>query len=145
MPDGRDIEVREILAEEETRTVYPVMKQLRPHLSEDEFVSAVGRMREEDYRLAAAYDGDKAVGAAGFRVQEYLAHGRHLYVDDLVTSDDARSGGVGRAMLDWLEDEAKNAGCTSIQLDSGVQRKDAHRFYFRERMTIASYHFTKEL
>ncbi|MGI8649755.1 MAG: GNAT family N-acetyltransferase, partial [Rubrobacter sp.] len=63
----------------------------------------------------------------------------------LVTSEDARSGGVGKAMLDWLEAEARQNGCVSLQLDSGVQRAEAHRFYFRERMTIASYHFTKEL
>ncbi|WP_205544210.1 GNAT family N-acetyltransferase [Rubrobacter indicoceani] len=140
-----DIEVRETTTEAETRAVYPVMRQLRPHLDEDDFVEAVGRMRGEGYRLAAACSGGRPVGAAGFRVQEYLAHGKHLYVDDLVTSDDARSGGVGKAMLGWLEDEARRVGCKSLQLDSGVGRKDAHRFYFRERMTIASYHFTKEL
>lgn len=140
-----DLEVREATAEDEIRAAYPAMRQLRPHLSEEEFVSAAGRMHDGGYRLVVAYDGETPVGAAGFRVQEFLAHGQHLYVDDLVTSEGARSGGVGKAMLDWLEAEAESSGCASIQLDSGVQRKDAHRFYFRERMTIASYHFTKEL
>lgn len=148
MPDASDtpdIEVREAVTEAEVRAAYPVMRQLRPHLSEEEFVATVGRMRGEGYRLAVARKGSTPVGAAGFRIQEYLAHGKHLYVDDLVTSGEARSGGVGRAMLGWLEDKARRHGCSSIQLDSGVQRRDAHRFYFRERMTIASYHFGKEL
>ena len=40
---------------------------------------------------------------------------------------------------------ARAAGCTVIDLDSGVQRHDAHRFYFRERTHISSHHFTKAL
>jgi hypothetical protein len=28
-----------------------------------------------------------------------------------------------------------------VHLDSGVQRQHAHRFYFREGMTITSFHF----
>ena len=32
-----------------------------------------------------------------------------------------------------------------IDLDSGVQRHDAHRFYLRERMAITSHHFAKNL
>lgn len=140
------MEIREAASEEEVRAAYPAMRQLRTHLSEDEYASAVERMRAEGYRLAAAYDdGGKVVGAAGFRVQEFLYCGKLLYVDDLVTSEDSRSTGVGAAMLRWLEEEAERNGCSQLHLDSGVGRKDAHRFYFREGMGIFSFHFTKEL
>jgi GNAT superfamily N-acetyltransferase len=70
---------------------------------------------------------------------------RKLYVDDLVTTADGRSQGVGHALLAELESRARAAGCTVIDLDSGVQRHDAHRFYFRERMHISSHHFSKAL
>ncbi len=140
------MEIREALSEKEVRATYPVMSELRSHFTESEYISAVGRMRGEGYRLIAAFDdGGKVVGAAGFRVQEFLYCGKLLYVDDFVTSEDARSTGVGAAMLRWLEEEAKRSGCSQLHLDSGVQRKDAHRFYFREGMGIFSFHFTKEL
>ena len=71
--------------------------------------------------------------------------GRRLYVDDLVTDSAARSGGHGKLLLADLEKRARDAGCTSLTLDSGIQRSDAHRFYFRERMMIAAYHFSREL
>lgn len=95
------MEVKEVSTEEGVRTVYPVARQPRTHLDEEEgFVSAVGRMRPEDYRLVATYDEKgKPVGAAGFRVQELLAYGKILYIDDLVVAGDARSGGVGKALL----------------------------------------------
>ena len=65
-----------------------------------------------------------------------------MYVDDLITSDAARSKGFGGQLLDWLVEQAAGRGCAQLELDSGVQRFDAHRFYFRKRMKIASYHFS---
>jgi hypothetical protein len=32
-----------------------------------------------------------------------------------------------------------------MHLDSGIQRKDAHRFYEREGMSMASFHFVENL
>ena len=124
------------------------MRQLRTHLTDEEgFVSAVGRMRKGGYRLVAAHrDGEGApVGAAGFRVQELLAYGKILYVDDLVTAEDARSGGAGKELIGWLEGEARARGCVALHLDSGVQRGRAHRFYFREGLSIRNFHFAIDL
>jgi hypothetical protein len=41
--------------------------------------------------------------------------------------------------------EARATGCAKLELDSGVQRFDAHRFYLRKRMIISSHHFSLEL
>ena len=82
---------------------------------------------------------------AGYRIMENLFSGLHMYVDDLVTSEAQRSRGFGGALLDWLVELAKSHHCVEFQLDSGVQRFDAHRFYFRKGMHISSYHFRLKL
>ena len=87
----------------------------------------------------------RATCVAGFRIQEYLYCGKHLYVDDLITDGSTRSQGHGKRMLDWLTEEARRADCVQLHLDSGVQRPHAHRFYFREGLTISAYHFRKDL
>ena len=145
MADAGAVEVREVASRDETRALFPVVRELRPHLSEVEFVSAVGRMRAEGYRLAGAYRAGEPVGAAGFRLFEALYSGPQLYVDDLVVAETGRSAGLGRALVRWLEDEARRAGCAQLHLDSGVQRSEAHRFYFRERFAVTSFHFAKKL
>lgn len=124
------------------RACWPVMAQLRPHLTEAAFVEQVQRQRLAGYRLAAGMRGDRVLVVAGFVLGEKLAWGRHLYVDDLVTDDAARSTGAGGAMLDWLKAHARDAGCAALHLDSGLQRQDAHRFYAREGMRHASAHFS---
>jgi GNAT superfamily N-acetyltransferase len=85
------------------------------------------------------------VAVAGFRVMEMLATGRTLYVDDLVTDEARRSRGYGKAMMDWLEAYAREAGCETFSLDSGTHRQEAHAFYFREGLRVTSFHFAKKL
>ncbi len=137
--------IKEAVTDAQILATYPVMKQLRLHLVEDEYLETVERMQRSGYRLAAATQGGEIRCVAGFRIVEFLAYGKFLYVDDLVTVEDTRSEGHGKRMLDWLADVAREEGCWSLQLDSGVQRHDAHRFYFREGMKISSYHFSMAL
>ncbi len=125
--------------------VLPVLVELRPHLDEESFAALYAEGHPQGYRFTAAYAGDRCVGVAGWRVIATAHAMRKLYVDDLVTTADERSAGVGRALLAELEAKARAAGCLVLDLDSGVQRFDAHRFYLRERMVIASHHFTKQL
>lgn len=99
--------------------------------------------RSDNYRLAAALEGEEIRCVAGYRLQELLAYGKVLYVDDLITDETARSRDFGKRMLDWLVEEARKNDCEKLHLDSGVQRYDAHRFYMREGMKISSYHFSK--
>ncbi len=138
-------EVREIVSDEEITSTFPVMRQLRTHLDEDEYLEKIQRMRRSGYRLAAATESGMVRCVAGFRIVEFLAYGKLLYVDDLVTAENARSEGHGERVLDWLAGVAREEGCGSLQLDSGVQRHEAHRFYFRQGMSISSYHFSKGL
>lgn len=104
---------------------------------------------EEGYkqglRYLAAYHGASCVGVAGWRIVANTSTIRKLYVDDLVTLASERSRGVGAVLLAELCERARRAGCRVIDLDSGVQRGGAHRFYLREGLTITSFHFALEI
>jgi GNAT superfamily N-acetyltransferase len=135
------------LAEEddEIRSCYTVMAELRPHVQPEEFLLRVRRQIEvAGYNLAYLTDGEvKAV--AGFRISECLAWGKFLYVDDLVSKSGDRSKGYGGDLFDWLVRYAKEEGCDQFHLDSGVQRFAAHRFYLNKRMAIECHHFGLKL
>jgi GNAT superfamily N-acetyltransferase len=123
----------------------PVLVELRPHLDADSLTAVYAEGHPQGLRFLVAYDGDRCVGVAGWRIVALTFAIRKLYVDDLVTTSVGRSKGVGHALLAELETRGRAAGCTVLDLDSGVQRQHAHRFYFRERMHISSHHFTKVL
>jgi GNAT superfamily N-acetyltransferase len=134
--------IKQMATDSEIRETFEVMKQLRSHLSEEQYLAAVHRQQETDnYHLAAVTDEGIMKCVAGYRLSESLSWGRFLYVDDLVTDQQARSENHGQRMMEWLVNEARKNGCGRLHLDSGVQRHSAHRFYLRERMDILCYHF----
>jgi GNAT superfamily N-acetyltransferase len=127
--------------EEEIRRCFPVMKQLREKLSAEEFVKRVGEQENEGYKLAFLESEGQVVAVAGFRIYHMLATGKTMYVDDLVTDENARSQGFGEALLKWLIELSRRQKCETFSLDSGTHRRRAHRFYFVQGMHIANYHF----
>lgn len=124
---------------------FPVASQLRPHLDEPEFVARVVRQQAQGYQLAYLEYAGQVRAVAGYRFMETLAWGRICYVDDLVTDEQTRSSGLGRTLFDWLVARARETGCEQFHLDSGVQRFDAHRFYFARRLAISCHHFSMSL
>jgi GNAT superfamily N-acetyltransferase len=131
---------------EAIRRCHPVMRELRTHLHNAErFVERVQRQQDEGYLLAFLETEHEVRAVAGYRVLEALFSGKYLYVDDLVTREADRSRGYGGQLFDWLMEQARGRGCESLELDSGVQRFDAHRFYLLKRMNITSYHFRLKL
>jgi GNAT superfamily N-acetyltransferase len=118
--------------------------QLRPHLAGN----YVPRMREviaAGAEMAVATDGGEVTGVAVYRMVERTLSGREMYCDDLVTDETRRSKGVGHALMEHMRGLCAKRGADAFTLDSGVQRNQAHRFYFREGMTITSFHFTQVL
>ena len=131
--------------EAEIAACYPVMSELRQPLVEVEFLPRVRGLEKMGYHLAYVQQPDKVVAVAGFWLRENLAWGRFMYVDDLVTLSSHRSQGIGSRMLGWLRAYAIKESCRQLHLDSGTQRKGAHRFYEREGMTLFGYHFAEVL
>jgi GNAT superfamily N-acetyltransferase len=140
-----DMNIQIATTDNDIQACYTVMSELRPHIPEDAFVERVRDMQRQGYVLVAAMEEGAVVAVAGVRIDENLAWGRFLYVADLVTKEDCRSRGYGKALLSWLREFAKAEGCAQMHLDSGMQRKDAHRFYLREGMEILGYHFSENL
>ena len=121
-----------------------VHRQLRPKLRAD----YAGRMREvfaSGAEMAVCVRGDEVVGVTVFRMAERTHSGREMYCDDLVADDAQRSTGVGHALVQYMETLARERACDCLTLDSGTHREQAHKFYFREGMTITAFHFVKPL
>ena len=138
-------DIIKIKTEDEIKACFIVLAQLRPHIKAEEFVERVLSQFKHGYQLAVVLDEGNVVAVAGYHLSESLAWGKYLYVEDLITNQKHRSHGFGQKLLSWLHDEAKNNQCDQLHLDSGVQRKDAHRFYERENMNFVSHHYMSKL
>ena len=139
-------EIHHAGSDTEIARLFPVIRELRPHLKDaDELVARVRRQESQGYRLIYVEDDGAPVACAGFRLIEHLSAGLSLYVDDLVCVESRRSKGFAEALMRWMEGHAREKGCETFHLDSGTQRLRAHHFYFRLGLSITSFHFQKKL
>lgn len=140
------IEIQELTSQEEFREAYPVMHQLRHRLTQEAYLNLLEKMIPAGYRLFALRNSGKIVALAGIAILINFYNDRHVYVYDLITTTEARSQGFGCRLLEFIELFARQENCKRIELSSGFDRTDAHRFY-EQRMHYekCSYVFRKEL
>lgn len=102
--------------------------KLRPHLDEAEFLRRVQHQSRSGYEMVGAFRADSLVGVLGMRPVQTLSRGPHLHIDDLITDEAARRGGIGRALMDFAEADARSRGMVAVSLDA---RPSAIPFYER--------------
>jgi GNAT superfamily N-acetyltransferase len=139
--------IKEMKSETEWKEAFVVMKQLRTHLDEVNYLQLVQEaIQKEGYKLVALYDNEKIVAVTGFMPMITLYNGRFIWVCDLVTDSDSRSKGYGEVLLSYVQSWSKENGYDLVSLSSGLQRGDAHRFYENKmEYDKVSYVFLKKL
>ena len=82
----------------------------------------------QDYLCAV--DGEEVIGFGSLSLKNNLWQGGWLgHVDELIVDVQCRGRGVGRELLTELVALATARGCRRVELDSGMHRTEAHRFY----------------
>ncbi|MCP8968916.1 GNAT family N-acetyltransferase [Ectobacillus ponti] len=140
------MKVQLLQTEEELLEALPVLRELRPHLTEESFGELLAQMKLEGYRLfALRNDAGRIVSLAGTAIMTNFYNRKHVFVYDLVTAESERSKGYGEVLLAAVEAWGREDGCEAVSLTSGLQRTDAHRFYEREGYAKTSFAFRKSL
>ena len=123
----------------------PTLMELRPHRSVDELRQMIISQMKDGFQIVYIGDEDMAYAVAGFRNLDFLFSGKTLYVDDLVTHSMHRRNGYAGMLMKWMINYAKENGYDHFSLDSGHQRKDAHRLYLNHGLDITAHHFGKDV
>jgi len=121
----------ECISSKEVQETYPVMKQLHTHLA-DNYVELVAYMQKhKGYKLFRCVDDQGSlVALVSYTIEMRLsANGKLMYLEDLVIDEQYRGQGLGTKLLDFACEHAKQAGCTALTLDCGIQRLESHEFY----------------
>jgi GNAT superfamily N-acetyltransferase len=139
-----EVEVFIASTDEDIISCFPVFKELRPKLEFEALLPQVRRQEVQSYKILALRQNGEIKSVAGFRLCEFLAWGKILYIDDLSTLPSARGNGFAGTLLNWLIEHAKKIGCDAVHLDSGHARHAAHRLYLQKGFRISSHHFALE-
>ena len=139
------ITIREYQTDQEFEDLYTYILLLNEKMTKQRFLELLPQMRAQGYRCIGAYEGKDCMGICGFWVGTRFWCGRHIDIDNFVLTEDARSKGVGAAMLRWIEEEGRRQNCDMAMLDTYADNYRSHKFYYREGYYILGYHFVKEL
>jgi GNAT superfamily N-acetyltransferase len=139
------MEIKEATTKEDYLKCWDVVHELRPHLTEETYLTLMLYMIDEGYKMIYIEDGGRAVSFCGYRPMTLLYTGRSFYIDDLCTLPEARGKGHAGILLKYVVDEAKREEIKAVHLDSGHWRHDAHRLYLNYGFKIIAHHFVLEL
>lgn len=141
-----ETEIRHIETDAELLASFPVMQELRPHLTDSTaYVEQIKRQYTQGYRLLAAWRNGAIVGLAGYRQVESTIYSRFVYVDDLVVTSQLHRSGIGELLLQSARQQAALLGCKNFVLDTGLHMALAQRFYFRQGLLARGMHFVEAL
>ncbi len=125
---------------------FPIMSELRPHLTFSEFKEIYEMAnKREGYQIVAIEDGGQLVALMGFRFLSDFVRGRHLYIDDLVSTARVRSRGLGAELLAQAESLALKSGCKTLRLCTGIENDRGMAFYEREGWVKRAFAYSKKL
>jgi GNAT superfamily N-acetyltransferase len=95
--------------------------------------------------VLVAERGGSVVGLASMHVMPLIERGPIGRLSAIVVAASERGTGIGRALVERIESEARARGCERLELTSAERRTDAHAFYRRLGFEPASQRFTKSL
>lgn len=83
------------------------------------------------YELIVAEEAGTVVGTTVLAVLPGFAHGVSPFavIEYLVVDEEHRGKGIGKLLMEYCIDRAKEAGCYKIMLTSDNRRTEAHEFY----------------
>nr|WP_246625255.1 GNAT family N-acetyltransferase [Fictibacillus nanhaiensis] len=84
----------------------------------------------EAYACFVACINDQVIGMIGLTIGIFFEkNGCYARISALVVSEEFRGNGIGKQLVRYGEEWAKEQGATAILLNSGKHRTDTHEFY----------------
>ncbi len=138
--------VRELDGKAEMLNYLSVMQELYPSLTfEDYDTDLTAMIPNNKYGQVAVFEGDDCLGIAGYWIGTKLWCGKYLEIDNMVVSSKFRSRGVGKLIFNYLNEKAKEEGCSMMALDSYTANFKAHKFFYNEGFGPKGFHFIRIL
>lgn len=84
-----------------------------------------------DYRLLVAESDQQIVGTIALLIMDNIGHlgAPSAIVEDVAVSPDQQGRGIGRRMLEFAMQLAREKGCYKLALTANLKRTGAHAFY----------------
>jgi GNAT superfamily N-acetyltransferase len=97
-----------------------------------EYLRAFAALRDDPrHRLVVVEDGGEVVATLQLSFVPHLVRrgGERAQIEAVRVAAGQRGSGLGRQLVGWAVDRARERGCVLVQLTTDATRADARRFY----------------
>jgi GNAT superfamily N-acetyltransferase len=140
-----EITVRKLTNKKEMLSFLPLINQLYPSLSADDYSLQLDEMIPFRYSQVGVFEGKKQIGMAGVWIGHKFWCGKYLEIDHVIVLESHRSQGIGKLIFDFMKNMAREEECHSLGLDSFTHNNRSHKMFFKEDFVIKGYHFVHAL
>ncbi len=126
-------------------TIIPLLKKLNNETPEFLLKERLLEMVEQNYECIGLYDKDYLIGICGlwFSTRHYI--GKSAEIDHVIIDDKFRDLGLGKMFFKWIYHYLKEKGCEGTELNTFVNNRKSHKFYYNEGYEIFGFHMVKVL
>jgi GNAT superfamily N-acetyltransferase len=140
------LEIKDLATKNLMIEAFSLIHQMYKKMNYENFEINLDEMiLRNDYKMVAGFYNEKMIAVSGYWIAKMLYCGRYLQASNLVVDEEFRSRGIGKQILNYLENKARNLGCDKMVLDSYTENKKSHSLYFGEDFYIRGFHFMKDL
>jgi len=94
-----------------------------------------------NYECIGVYDKSELIGICGIWTLHKFYAGKHLEPDNVFIKESYRSKGVGKLMIDFLVQRAKEIGCDGSEVNCYLGNEKGIRFWEQQGYKPIGYHF----
>ncbi|MFT6332261.1 MAG: GNAT superfamily N-acetyltransferase [Lentimonas sp.] len=141
-----NLTIKKLNSKEEISLTFPILIQHHNHIKKEDFFKFIDDISEEkNYQMIGAYLEEKLVGIAGYWILTRFYSGKYVQVGNMVIDEKYRNLGIGKNLLEFIENEGKKQDCHHFILDSRMDNEKSHEFYLKDGFEIMGYHFMKDI
>lgn len=91
------------------------------------------------------YENNKLIGVISGWITVRLYSGKQIEIDNVIIDKNYQSKGYGETFTKEIELWAKENDCLSIELNTYLENRRSHQFYFNQGFKILGFHFQKPI
>lgn len=134
-----------VISKDDILTIIPLLKILNTKAPDEILKERVLEMSNQNYECIGLFDREVLIGICGlwFSTKHYI--GKTAEVDHVIISNKYRNEGLGKYYFEWIYNYLISKGCEASELNTYVNNKKSHKFYYNEGYEIYGFHMLKIL
>lgn len=95
------------------------------------------------YQCIGMYLEGELIGISGLWYSPRHYIGKTVKADHVVIDERFRNQGLGKKFFDWIYNYKQSKGCSAIELNTYVENRKSHKFYYNLGYEIYGFHMLK--